>query len=135
MKGQMEATTGRLKPVSHSNGVHKPSPKRRQPKADQFATWLKSVPAGVPRNEEDQISLSLTLTTDATYWMQLAQGASRNGWTLEECAMRLIVEGGPGLSEWQNQGFIDANEQATQKAQLAEELCQTLEARKKGGGR
>lgn len=117
------------------NGVHKPTPKRRQSSADQFAKWLKIVPAGVPKDISETITIPINLELDSTYWLQLAQGASRNGWTLEECVMRLLVEGSPGLCEWTNEDFINAAERAEETQRLAAERLKTLKAAKKGGAR
>lgn len=68
-----------------------------------FANWLKQVPAGAPGDDKN-ITVSLEITMQASDWMALALGASRNGWRLEEAAAMLLVDGGPGLCEWMNQG-------------------------------
>lgn len=114
------------------NGVHKHTPKCIPSKANQFAQWLKSVPSGVPKDITEPITIPINLELDSTYWLQLAQGASRNGWTLEECVMRLLVEGSPGLSEWSNEDFINADERAEETQRLAAERVKALSKAKKG---
>jgi len=117
------------------NGVHKPA-------CITFAEWIKSVPPGVPREENGQVTISINLTMDAAYWTQLALGASRNGWTLEETAMRLIVEGGPGLVDWQNDGFMNRGEQEAHRKKTLDAMWQrgakdmlAHKSAKKGGAR
>lgn len=94
----MKTTAERSVGSESRNGVH-------QSEASAFSGWIKSVPPGVPKDEAAEVPVSVNIAMSPSSWFHLAQGASRNGWTLEECIKRLLVDGGPGLSEWSNQGF------------------------------
>ena len=75
-----------------------------------FVEWLKKVPPGSPKDEYEPVECTVKLTMHPSEWIQLAHGASRNGWTLERCIVELLVDGGPGICEWANWGFPSKEE-------------------------
>lgn len=75
-----------------------------------FADWLKSVPPGAPSGADGNVTVPMDVTMSASAWMQLAQGASRNGWTLQQCVGQLLIHGSPGLAEWANNDFPSPEE-------------------------